>query len=70
MVYGYSPEGLPFRNTETFTSWEQLEGVDTVWLISFADNQGADLSEKFEAIQSFTFDYSYYQIKVEKLTRR
>lgn len=69
MVYGYAPEGLPFPNTEVFQDWSQLEGVDTVWLVSFANNQGANLSEQFEAVKSFIFDYSHYKIKVEKLVR-
>ena len=70
MVYGYAPAGLPYPNTETFKEWEQLEGVDTVWLISFADNPGANLNAEFEAVQSFNFDYSYYHLKLEKLVRK
>ncbi len=71
MVFGSKPTGLPFKNVGVFTDWEQLEGVDTVWFISFADNPGAGLSpEVFEAVESFHFDYSYYHIKVEKMVRK
>lgn len=71
MVYGNAPTGLPFKNVSVFTDWQQLEGVDTVWFISFADNPGAGLSaEVFEAVESFRFDYSYYQIKVDKMVRK
>uniref|UniRef100_UPI004055E99D glycosyltransferase family 39 protein n=1 Tax=Acetatifactor sp. TaxID=1872090 RepID=UPI004055E99D len=70
MVYGYAPEGLPFPNTEVFTDWSQLETVDTVWLISFANNPGADLGDGFVSEKSFMFDYSYYNIRVDKLVRK
>lgn len=71
MVYGYAPTGLPFKNVDVFKEWEQLEGVDTIWFISFADNPGAGLSpDVFESVDSMTFDYSYYHIKVEKMVRK
>ncbi len=70
MVYGYGPTCLPFQNVEVFKEWPQLDGVDTVWLISFADAPGASLGEKYETVECFQFDYSYYKMKVEKLIRK
>lgn len=70
MVYGYAPECLPFGEVEVFREWSQLDGVDTVWFLSFADSPGGNISEYFEAEETFTFDYSYYKIKVEKMVRK
>lgn len=70
MVYGYAPECLPFGEVEVFREWEQLNGRDTVLFVSFADSPGGNISEYFEAEETFIFDYSYYKIKVEKMVRK
>ncbi len=70
MVYGYAPECLPFGEVEVFNDWGQLEGADTVYFISFADMPGGNLSEQYETVETFTFPYSYYTIKVEKMVRK
>ena len=70
MVYGYAPECLPFGDVEVFRDWSQLEGIDTVWFISFTDSSSGNISEQYEAVETFTFPYSYYTIKVEKMVRK
>ncbi len=70
MVYGYAPECLPFGEVEVFMDWAQLEDVDTVWFISFADQPGGGIHDKYEVKDVFTFEYSYYNIKVEKMVKK
>lgn len=70
MVYGYAPECLPFEDVEVFQDWEQLEGIDTVWFISFADAPGGGINEQYKSVEHFTFAYSYYTIQVDKMVRK
>ena len=70
MVYGYAPECLPFQGVEVFRDWSQLEDIDTIWFISFADAPGGNISEQYEAVETFVFPYSYYSIKVEKMVKK
>ncbi len=70
MVYGYMHPCLPFKNCEAFTKWEQLEGADTVWHISFADFKIGDISEKYECVETISISFSYYDIILERCERR
>ena len=70
MVYGYGPECLPFGEVEVFQAWEQLDGIDTVWYVSFADAQGGNINEYYEAEKVYFLEYSYYNIKIEKMVRK
>lgn len=70
MVYGYAPECLPFDNVEVFQDWSQLEDVDTIWFISFAGSNGGGINEQYDVVESFTFEYSYYTIQVDKMVKK
>lgn len=70
MAYGYAPECLPFRNVEVFQDWEQLDDIDTIWFISFTETYGGTIGERYELVESFTFEYSYYTVQVNKMVKK
>lgn len=69
MIYGSAPDCLPF-DYEIFTRWEQLDGVDTVWYLSFNDFRCGGLDEYYSCDESFNFSFSYYDIQVDKYVRK
>ncbi len=68
MIYGSKPNGLPFDNLEVFTEWEQLNGVDTIWVVEIFEGR-ANLSEYYTSEVVLRFHFSYYDYTVRKLTR-
>ena len=70
MVYGAVDEYSPYQNTEAFTSWDQLEGVNTVWVLHFSDIYTADLGAEFYAERALEYHYGYYDFIIEKWKRR
>lgn len=70
MVYGAVDEYSPYQNTEAFTSWDQLEGVNTVWVLHFSDIYTADLGVEFYAERALEYHYGYYDFIIEKWKRR
>lgn len=70
MVYGAVDEYSPYQNTEAFTAWDQLEGVNTVWVLHFSDIYTADLGAEFYAERALEYHYGYYDFIIEKWKRR
>jgi hypothetical protein len=70
MVYGAVDDYSPYQNTEAFTSWDQLKGVDTVWVMHFPDIHTADLGAEFYAERALEYHYGYYDFIIEKWKRR
>ena len=70
MVYGAVDEYSPYQNTEAFTTWDQLEGVNTVWVLHFPDIYTADLGAEFYAERALEYHYGYYDFIIEKWKRR
>lgn len=70
MVYGYGPECLPFDNVEVFQDWAQLDEIDTVYFISFTETYGDCIGERYELVECFTFEYSYYTVQVSEMVKK
>jgi len=70
MIYGGIPRCIPFQNTSSFTEWEQLEDVDTVWYLSLQSFRVGNLDEKYDREEVMVIPFSYYNIVVEKCTVR
>ncbi len=66
MIYGSMPKCIPFDNCEVFTRWEQLEGVETVWYLSFKDFRAGSLDEKYNREVVMEMPFSYYDIVIER----
>lgn len=66
MIYGGMARGIPFGNCEAFTAWEQLEGVNTVWYLSFRNFRIGNLDEKYDRVEVLDIPFSYYDIVLER----
>lgn len=69
MIYGHKPVCMPFEEVGVFKEWEQLDGVDTVWYITFTPGMAGMLGEYYTWESVMDFDFSYYTVYVEKATR-
>ncbi len=69
MIYGYKIPGLPFNLDETFTGWDQLDGINTVWLISNDIIEAPKLSPVFEAEDGISFSINRYEFTVRRWER-
>lgn len=72
MQYGGMPPCMPFANVEAFTSWEQLEDVDTVWYIVFEKGLRIGcLDDMYELEKEWSIPFSYYNdMKLEKWIKK
>ena len=69
MIYGYKLPGLPFPLDETFTGWDQLDKVNTVWLISNDIIEAPKLSPVFEEEDGVSFSINQYEFTVRRWER-
>lgn len=70
MIYGFKPSCLPFDNCQAFTSWEQLEDVETVWYLSLSDFRVGNLDESYDSMERREIEFSYYTIILEKYIKK
>lgn len=70
MIYGGKQKGMPFDNCESFTRWEQLEGIDVVWYLSVEGFRAGNLNGEYDIVETRVFPFSYYNVILEKYVKR
>ena len=70
MIYGGMANCIPFDNVSVFTEWEQLDGVDRVWYLSFSNLRTGNLDEYYTVVNRKNIPYSYYDIVLEEYVRK
>ncbi len=70
-IYGYKLYSLPFKNTDSFTDWSQLEERDgNVWYICFEGATPDKMEERYDYEEGISFHYMYYDFVIYKLTHK
>lgn len=70
-IYGYKLYSLPFSNTDAFTDYSQLEGVEgNIWYITFEGDTPENLEEYYDYEEVLSFPYMYYDFVIFRLTKR
>jgi uncharacterized membrane protein len=70
-LYGYKPSKIPFKNTEAYTEWSQLEAIKgNKWFICFQGDEPDELSERYDYREVLAFHYMYYDFVIYQLEEK
>jgi uncharacterized membrane protein len=70
-LYGYKLYSLPFKHTEAFTEWSQLEAIKgNKWFICFQGDEPDELAELYDYREVLSFHYMYYDFVIYQLEKR
>ena len=64
-IYGYNPEGMPYNYTGVYTSREQLDPYERVWLVGNDTVEIANLEPDYTLKNRLEFDHHSYHFIVK-----